>query len=103
MLTFIKLGGSLITDKREAEHFQADVMRRAAQEIVAACRAMPELRLVIGHGSGSFGHVAAQKYGTAQGVTTPDQWRGFADVATAAPRLNAMVTQTLQQAGAPVR
>ena len=101
-LTFIKLGGSLITDKRESEHFQAEVMRRAAQEIASACRAVPELRLIIGHGSGSFGHVAAQKYGTAQGVSTPEQWRGFAEVATVARRLNALVTETLHEAGLPV-
>ena len=28
----------------------------------------PELRLVIGHGSGSFGHVAAARYDTLAGV-----------------------------------
>ena len=101
-LTFIKLGGSLITDKRETEHFQADVMRRAAQEIAAACKAAPELRLLIGHGSGSFGHVAAQKHGTAQRVATPDEWRGFAEVATVARRLNTLVTETLHETGLPV-
>ncbi len=102
MLTFIKLGGSLITDKREAQHFHADVMRRAAQEIAGALRADSSLRLLIGHGSGSFGHVAAQKYGTMQGVRTPEQWRGFAEVATVARRLNNLVVGTLAEAGLPV-
>lgn len=101
-LTFLKLGGSLITDKRESQHFHADIMKRAAQEIAQAVAATPTLRLLIGHGSGSFGHVAAQKHGTAHGVRTPDQWRGFAEVATVARRLNSFVLETLHEAGLPV-
>jgi isopentenyl phosphate kinase len=101
-LTLIKLGGSLITDKREAQSFRADLMRQAAREIVAARVAAPDLRLLIGHGSGSFGHVAAQKYGTMQGVRTPEQWVGFAEVAYVARRLNSLVLETLMECGLPV-
>ncbi|MBX3082978.1 MAG: isopentenyl phosphate kinase family protein [Anaerolineae bacterium] len=101
-LTFIKLGGSLITDKREAQSFRADLMRQAAEEIASARAADPTLGLVVGHGSGSFGHVAAQKHGTMQGVHTPDQWRGFAEVAYVARRLNSLVLDTLFEAGLPV-
>src|SRR5258707_7462267 len=99
MLTFVKLGGSLITDKRDSEHFQADVMRRSAQEIARAVAAKPELKLLVGHGSGSFGHIVAQRHGTIHGVRTPDEWRGFAEVATVARRLNTLVLETLVQAG----
>jgi isopentenyl phosphate kinase len=102
MLIFLKLGGSLITDKRIAGHFHAETVQRAAREIAAARRADPELQLVIGHGSGSFGHVAAQKYGTANGVHTAEDWRGFAEVATAARALNALVMETLHAADLPV-
>ncbi len=102
MLTFIKLGGSLITDKRESSHFHADVMRRAARELASAHAANPDHGLLIGHGSGSFGHVAAQKYGTMDGVTTPAQWVGFAEVATVARRLNSLVVEALAEAGLPV-
>lgn len=102
MLTFIKLGGSLITDKRESQHYQAETMRRAAREIAAACAQDSTLTLLIGHGSGSFGHVAASKHGTAQGVTTPDEWRGFAEVATVARRLNNLVLDALTDAGLPI-
>ncbi len=102
MLTFLKLGGSFITDKRIAGHFQAETVRRTAREIAAACAANLELQLVIGHGSGSFGHVAAQKYGTANGVYTPTDWRGFAEVATAARALNALVMDALHAANLPV-
>jgi isopentenyl phosphate kinase len=102
MLTFIKLGGSLITDKRESQHFHAEVTQRAAAEIAHARLARPDLKLLIGHGSGSFGHVAAQKYGTANGVHTPEEWLGFAEVATVARRLNGLVTDALADAGLPV-
>ncbi len=99
---FVKLGGSLITDKRETEHFQAETMQRAAREIASACAKRPDLRLLIGHGSGSFGHIAAQKHGTASGVHTSAEWRGFAEVATVARRLNAKVVEALHEAGLPI-
>jgi isopentenyl phosphate kinase len=102
MLTFIKLGGSLITDKRETQHFQAEVMQRAAKEIASALSADPTMKLLIGHGSGSFGHVAAQKYGTINGVHTPEAWRGFAEVGTVARRLNGLVVDALAAMGLPV-
>src|SRR5512133_3601092 len=102
MLTFIKLGGSLITNKRESEHFHADLMRRVAREIADAHTADPDHQLLIGHGSGSFGHVAAQKHGTIDGVYSPAQWIGFAEVATVARRLNSLVVENLAEARLPV-
>jgi isopentenyl phosphate kinase len=102
MLIFVKLGGSLITDKRESQHFHAEVTHRAAQEIAAALAAKPDLKVLIGHGSGSFGHVAAQKYGTMNDVHSVEDWRGFAEVATVAHKLNRLVTETLFEAGLPV-
>jgi isopentenyl phosphate kinase len=56
----------------------------------------------VGHGSGSFGHIAAQRHGTRQGVQTAAQWRGFAQVAAVAARLNHLVTQHFLEAGIPV-
>ncbi|HVO41985.1 MAG TPA: isopentenyl phosphate kinase [Aggregatilineales bacterium] len=102
MLIFIKLGGSLITDKTVSQEFHADVMRRTAAEIARARARTRGLKLVIGHGSGSFGHVAASKYDTVNGVHTPDQWRGFAEVAVIARRLNGLVVEALFEAGLPV-
>lgn len=102
MLIFLKLGGSLITDKRVAGHFQSEIVQRTAHEIAAACAAQLELQLVIGHGSGSFGHVAAQKYGTANGVYSPADWRGFAEVATTARALNALMMDVLHAVNLPV-
>ena len=76
-------------------------MPRVAGEIKAAFAANPNLRLVLGHGSGSFGHVAGSTYGTRQGVNSAEQWRGFAEVSDAATRLNAIVRGYLLAAGVP--
>lgn len=101
-LIFLKLGGSLITDKRRDEYAREDVLARLAQEIAEARAANPTLRLVVGHGSGSFGHVVGKKYGTRTGVASPEQWYGFAATADAAARLNRLVTAALLAAGVPV-
>jgi isopentenyl phosphate kinase len=100
-LIFVKLGGSLITDKRASETARHDLVRQVAAEIAQALQRDPSLRLVIGHGSGSFGHVFGQRYGTRAGVHTPDQWYGFAATADAAARLNRIVVSALLAAGAP--
>jgi len=98
---FLKLGGSLITDKSNEQTARPEVLRRLAEEIAAALERRPDLRLVIGHGSGSFGHTEAKKYGTRQGVHTPEEWRGFADVAHVAAKLNRQVLDALRAAGLP--
>lgn len=102
MLTFIKLGGSLITDKRRSGSFHAQIMQQAAHEIAKARILQPEWRWLVGHGSGSFGHFAAKKYGTIEGVYTPDQWRGFAEVGAIAKRLNYLVVEILSEVGLPI-
>ncbi len=102
MLLFLKLGGSLITDKAHEQTVRAGVLARLAGEIALARAARPGLRLVLGHGSGSFGHPEGQKHGIRQGVETPDQWRGFAEVAYAAAKLNRHVLDALHTAGIPV-
>ena len=102
MIIFLKLGGSLITDKTRVEHARVEVIRRLAREIGAARAARPDVQLVLGHGSGSFGHVAAKKYGTRSGAKDQSGWRGFAEVAAAAARLNQIVTDIFIGEGVPV-
>ncbi len=98
---FLKLGGSLITDKRQAETPRPTVIARLAEEIAAARRDRPDMQLVIGHGSGSFGHVVGKRYGTRHGVGTPAEWYGFAATADAAARLNRIIVAALMAAGLP--
>jgi len=101
-LVFVKLGGSVITDKRAPETARPEVIARLAREIARALSGRPGLRLVLGHGSGSFGHITARRYGTRQGVQGEAGWAGFAQVAAVAARLNRLVADTCLASGLPV-
>lgn len=114
-LTFLKLGGSLITDKTQPYTPKLDVIEDVALQISTALQAHPDLRLVIGHGSGSFGHVAASTYHTRDGfsppaaplvpqerdATTGIYWKGFAEVWYQASALNRLVMKALHKVNVP--
>lgn len=100
-LIFIKLGGSLITDKRGRYQVRRETLARLAGEIAAARRARPGLQLLLAHGSGSFGHVAAREsgYDPESGHPTP---LALAQVGAAAAALNQHARQAMVDAGVPV-
>lgn len=112
-LVFLKLGGSLITDKATPYTPRLDVMDDLALQISTALQAHPNLRLVLGHGAGSFGHVPASEYHTRDGLSpqpTPltqrerdenekNYWKGFAEVWYQAETLNRYVMDALHKAG----
>ncbi|MGD8404200.1 MAG: isopentenyl phosphate kinase [Anaerolineales bacterium] len=122
-LVFLKLGGSLITDKTQAYTPRLDKLGDLSDQIARALRNQPELLLVLGHGSGSFGHTAAQEYRTRDGAPAPaplapaghsprfqkkrgeieggEYWKGFTEVWYQASRLNRFVIQALHEAGIP--
>ena len=101
-IQFLKLGGSLITDKNIPRTPRRDVITRLAREIKAALAKHEDLKLVLGHGSGSFGHGPAKKYGTRQGVNSAEGWHGFAEVWYEASALNRIVMDVLHEAGLAV-
>jgi len=100
-LTFLKLGGSLITEKSRPYTPRPDVLERLAGEIASARASRPERLILLGHGSGSFGHVPAEKYGTREGVRGREAWHGFVEVWREAARLNRIVMDALEVAGLP--
>lgn len=109
-LIFLKLGGSLITDKTRPYTPRLDILAELSQQIAAAYCRNPALRLVLGHGSGSFGHVAAKEYRTREGLSVPLEtrsqdstryWRGFSEVWFQASALNRFVMEALRQAAVP--
>lgn len=107
-LVLLKLGGSIITDKNEPFTAREDVIRRLGREIRQALDDQPDLKLILGHGSGSYGHVVAQEYRTRDGVVNGSDalreksWRGFAETAAVAARLNRLITDRLLEEGVPV-
>lgn len=100
-MLLLKLGGSLITDKTRDNTPRPNVIARLARELAGALSKTP-MPVLLGHGSGSFGHAAARKYGTRAGLRDAESWRGFAAVSVAAARLNRLVADALHEAGLPV-
>jgi len=100
-LVFIKLGGSLITDKSVPHTPRLETIARLCGEIAEVLALKPEIHLIIGHGSGSFGHVPAVVYKTRAGVYSQAQWRGFVEVWQEAVELNHIMMQGFQHAGLP--
>jgi isopentenyl phosphate kinase len=103
-LVFLKLGGSLITDKTKEATAKEEVIRQAAREVNEALAARPDLRLLVGHGSGSFGHFVARRYGlpSDSNEESPPNWRGYAETGAAAARLNRLLTDIFLAEGVPV-
>jgi len=95
----LKLGGSLITEKARPETPRLDVIARLAGEIARAAAAHP-FRLIVGHGSGSFGHVAARRFGIAEGIRSADQLPGISLTQQRAAALHRLVVEALAEAGA---
>lgn len=98
-LIFLKLGGSLITEKSVREMVRREVIERAAREVKEALEE-GSFGLLLGHGSGSFGHYPARKYGVHEGLK--EEWWGFAETGAVAARLNRLVTDIFLETGVPV-
>lgn len=97
-LRFLKLGGSAITDKTRQATAKPEVIREAARAIFSARAADPDCKLLLGHGSGSFGHFTAKQFGFGQ----PDNWRAYAETGASAQRLNRLVTDIFLSENVPV-
>ncbi len=100
-LIFLKLGGSLITDKQSPRTARVDIIERVSREIAQVMEENPNLRMILGHGSGSYGHYSGKKYGTREGIATLAGWRGFAEVWHDAATLNHLVMNGLRKANLP--
>ncbi len=72
----LKIGGSVITDKKNELAARTQEINRIAQEIQRA-----DLRdLIVVHGGGSFGHPYAQRYRLKEGLKEESQKIGFSGV-----------------------
>ncbi len=85
---FVKLGGSILTNKNAPEALATAALHEVVQTLATARREQPDLALLVGHGGGSFGHYWAEQYHTAAGIRGPESWWGVARVADAMARLN---------------
>jgi isopentenyl phosphate kinase len=104
MVTVLKLGGSVITDKDTAETVDDAALSRAADAIASAAdrEGSP---LVLVHGGGSFGHHHAARHGVSTTEGTRDA-AALTEIHRAMGELNASVVDALQERGVaalPVR
>lgn len=96
-IIFIKIGGSLITDKTKPFSLKERALDIICDEIKLATQAGKWL--IVGHGAGSFGHVPAKKYQTHKGIINGESLRGIAEVADVAAQLNRIVVKKLLEKG----
>jgi isopentenyl phosphate kinase len=99
MVTVLKLGGSVITEKDRAETLDGAALDQAA-DAIADASAGTDRDLVVVHGGGSFGHHHAERHGvnTASGT---DDAAAAVDVHGAMTTLNRFVLGRLQDRGVP--
>ncbi len=105
-VTLVKLGGSLITDKNAPGTARPELIRQLAEQLARAHRCGH--RLVVGHGSGSFGHPEARRAGlTGSGADAPrvavPAGTGAAAPVDAAPRAGRDAGRLRTAQAVPVR
>lgn len=87
----LKIGGSVITDKKSELAARTQEIDRIAQEIQKA-----DVRnLIVVHGGGSFGHPYAQRYGLKEGLKEESQKAGFSETHHIMTVLNGLVMDAL--------
>jgi isopentenyl phosphate kinase len=99
-LVVVKLGGSVLTRKREVERLRPKILDRLARELTGVA----DTRLIVLHGAGSFGHPGARRFGLADapapGTTLAHRARGTAIVSAEVRRLHYAVLKALVRSGA---
>ena len=90
-LCLIKLGGSIITNTEKSRSARKGAIRRLLKEIKEA-KEQASLSIIIGHGSGSFGHIPAQRYKVNEGLINDESMKGAIITLNVAKELNRIVT-----------
>jgi len=97
---FIKLGRSVVTNIDIPYSARLPIIQQFAQELARVMKEKPEIKIIIGHGSGSFGRTAAkeQLYHEKKGFPSV---HAAAAVAKAALDLHTVIIAELVRAGVP--
>lgn len=92
-IILVKLGGSIITNKKIAYSARKSVIKRLARELKTS-----KATIILAHGSGSFGHTSAVKFGGKKGYKNKN---GIAKVALDAISINKIVMDILIEEDIP--
>ncbi len=96
----MKLGGSLITPKREgALEVKEDVIRQVTLDLLEIYRS--GRRLFLAHGAGPFGHIPVRRYGIHEGLR-PGAELGVSETMVSMMDLNLRVARVMMELGLPV-
>ena len=99
-LILIKLGGSVITDKNKALTPRMGVIKRLGKEIVEVQK-NSRVKILLGHGQGSYAHIPAAKYQTQLGNIHKDSLKGFSITADMATWPNRILIKEFIKMGIP--
>ena len=100
-LTILKIGGSVITDRKdERPRLRGPRLARIAREIAEGWRP-GESRLIIIHGAGSFGHPIVRRTGIDRGVRDGPQRIAMGEAQRLQSELSTHVTRHLLRVGVP--
>jgi len=96
-LTIIKLGGSVITDKRRESFAKVDMIERISREV-----AKIKSSLILIHGAGSFGHPIVKKYSLHLGYKNRRQLEALSETKSRLIDLDKILIGLLRKHGVPV-
>jgi isopentenyl phosphate kinase len=94
---FVKFGGSVITDKTKPYTVDFPSLRMLCKEVMVARG--EGIKIIVGHGGGSFPHTSAEKYRTQDGFVDENSPFGFCKVGMDAARLNTIVVDEFLKMG----
>lgn len=101
-LTVIKLGGSLLTDKREPYTYRKNVLDAVAHEIADCISEGIIENLVLLHGVGSYGHPPVLKHKLHKGFLGPEQLLPLSETQESVGTLRHIIVKAFQEAGIPI-
>lgn len=99
-MQILKIGGSVITKKKEWKKLDKKAILQLAKELSAV---FPKLRkkLILVHGAGSFGHPLVIKYGLNNGVYTKQQLKNCKKVQNSCMELAKFIAENFIKNGVP--
>ena len=101
-LLVLKLGGSLLTDKRRPYSLRTDVLKAAASEVATCLRDGIVDKLVVVHGVGSYGHPPVIEHKLYKGFLDRSQLLPLSRTQSKVNELRAAITSCLQDEGVAV-
>lgn len=100
-LIIIKVGGSVITDKKSAEPKLNEMTLKSFAADIAEVYKKKSGPLIVCHGAGSYGHQIVKRTGIHKGIETQEQVHAFAETQKQMNELNVLVCAALLKEGVP--